>query len=386
MLKSRWILQTLILSVGLNAVLISTFFYFIIRDNTLQFTYKPKEERYHTEPPLTATLLGRLHALTFDQLVELLSDQRKIEHGYQVCDCALGALAAFHDFDVERGLGKGSLSKRTWEFSGNCFLLFPGLEDADFEQLRRFAAQEKWPLTPKGLLKKIQQNGMDKSDPSLIHYFCHTTHFVLLETLFARTGLPLQKKMLLALAIESGWEGLDAFYQRQCMGSDFSSEVRQKFLVDALLKGSKSAAYLLLITDPSFASNQLDDTHVLKILTLLTVKTHEALEFAHKVANSPRGDTVREKAVEKVVFFTGKLPDDLTGHFYGKPGLKELRPLFRQQHPAAPDPRTHIIQPGESLWLISKKYQVPMEVLMQTNHLQSETIQPGKSLKIPPSL
>jgi hypothetical protein len=383
MQKSRWILQTLTLSVALNAALLFTFFYFFVRDNPLHFAYKPKEEHYEKEPPMTPTLLNRLQAFSFEQLVELLADRRKVEHGYGVRDFALGALASYHDFDVERGLGRGELSKRKWEFSGNSYMLFPRLEENDFELLQKFAARERWPFTPKGMFKIIRQIGVENCDPALIRYFCHTPHFALLETMFARTQLPLQKKTLLSLALESGWESLEAYYQRQKEGVDFNAQTRQAFLMNAISNGSKTAAYLLITIDGSFAQKNLDDDQLVKTLTLLTVKTQEALHFAQVAASSPRSDAVREAARERLSFYTGGPPDDFAGHFVEKPGLKELRPVFRQRPPAAPDPRTHIIQPGESLWIISKKYQVPMEVLMEENHLQSTIIQPGKSLKIP---
>ena len=186
------------------------------------------------------------------------------------------------------------------------------------------------------------------------------------------------------LALESGWDSLESFYQRQCKEIDFSDKARRSLLLNGISKGSKTAAYLLIITDGSFAIKELEDVQLLQTLDLLTVKTQEAIQFAKAVASTPRSDEVCEKAIERLALYTGTLPDELAGHFYEKQGLKKLRPLFRQQPPAAPDPRTHIIQPGESLWLIAKKYQVPMEVLMETNHLQSAAIQPGKSLKIPP--
>lgn len=379
-MNSKWVLQTLILSVALNGALLCTFFYFLIRDNPLHLAYQPKEEREERPPPITPTLLGRLHTLPVEQLKELLQDQRKIQHGYRVRDFALGALASFHDVDVERGVGKGKLAKRKWEYGGDSFLLFPGLQDADFDQLQTFVAEEKWPLTPRGLFRLLRSAGVDKSDPALVHFFCHTPHFILLETLFARTELPIKKRSVLAVALESGWENLETYYEKQQTGTDFSDAIRQKFLVDAITEGSKTAVYLLLITDSTFACEELEDGQVVHLLELLTIKTQEAMQFAKLIVESPRSDSVRYRALERLSDFTGR---DLAGHFYEKPGLKKLRPVFREQPPAAPEPSTHIVQPGESLWLIARKYQVTLEKLMESNHLQSTSIRPGKSLKIP---
>lgn len=382
--KSRWILQTLILSIALNATLLCIFFYFLIRSNPLHFAYKPKEEIFNTPLPVTSTLLNRLNSFSFEQLIDLLNDQRTVHQGYKIRDFALGTLFIHQDFDVERGLGKGKLATRKWENEGKKFLLFPGLVDEDFEVLQQFARTQKWPLTAKGFFRLIREKGIEKTDPALISAFCHTPHFVLTETLFARSKLPIQKKTLLALALESGWETLDAFYRREQENADFGVEARTAFLMEAIEQKSKTAAYLLLITDGDFAKNTLEDVKVIKILALLTVKTEEAERFAQEMAHSLRGDEVKRAAILRLSHYSGHSPEEIAKNFYEKPGLKELRPQFRQKPAASLDPNTHIIQPGESLWLIARKYHVSAERLIELNHLQNTNLKPGRSLKIPP--
>jgi len=66
-----------------------------------------------------------------------------------------------------------------------------------------------------------------------------------------------------------------------------------------------------------------------------------------------------------------------------RPSIGELRPVFREQPPASPSPRTHVIKQGESLWLIANKYQISIEKLMEFNGLHSTVLQPGRTLKIP---
>jgi hypothetical protein len=387
MQKSRWLFQTLILSVALNAALLCTFFYFLIRDNPVQFSYQPKEEVKCEMAPLSFAFLERLNTFSFKQLIEMLNDERKVEQGYQVRDFALGAMVTFHEFDVERGLGKNGLSKRKWEFKekggeGSLFL-FPGLEDQDFEILKAFVAKERFPFTPKGLFRQIRKEGMQKSDRDLLAFFCHTPPFILLETLFARTQLPIQKKTILALALEGGWEPLETFYKNQQDASDFSEKIRTDYLIKAIEKDSKTAAYLLVITDLNYAVKHLDDQIVGKVLDLLTDKTKEAIQFAQVVAVSPRGDRLREKAAKRLVEYkVENNEEDLAGHFIEKPGLKHLRPVFREQPPAAPPPTIHIVQPGETLWQIAQKYGIPIEALMERNHLQTTAIQVGKTLKV----
>lgn len=386
MQKSKWILQTLILSGVLNAAFFGLFFYFLMWGNPIYFAFNPegKEESCQGLPPLSPSLMGRLETFPLCQLVDLLQDDRKIEQGYRVRDFALGALAAFHDVDVERGLGKGSLAKRRWVWEENTFLLFPGLKEEDFDALITFAKKERYPFTPQGLFKRVKAAGPENCDLDLLQVLLHTPQVVLLETLFARTHLPIQKKTLLALALEGGWEVVDVFYKEQQAKADFTDRSRGRFLVRAIEQGSKTAAALLLHTDENFVLNEMDDNQVTTLLTLLGSQSEAGLKCAQKIALSPRGDAVRDLAFKMVVEKTGKIPPELAGHFYEKPGLKELRPVFRQAPPAAPDPRTHIVQPGESLWLIARKHHISLEKLVDYNHLQSTVIRPGKSLKIPP--
>ncbi len=379
----RWIFQALILSATLNVALLGVFFYFLIRDNPLHFSYHPKEVLHFQHPPIPSGFLERLPAVAFDHLLELLIDERKMEYGFQVRELALGALALFHHFDVERGLGRGKLSKHIWEYEGARFLMFPGLSSTDFETLQTFAHKDQWPLTSQGLFERIQESGLENSDPGLVRFFCHTPEFVLFETLFARTHLPIQKRSVLNLALEGGWKKFAAFSQEQQAGIDFSSEIRQQVLLGAIAEGSKTAAYLLLLTDAPFATHQLDDAYLIQVLDLLGTKTAESVQFVQNIAASSRIDAVRQKAVARISEYAVTTPGEMASHFYEKPGQKDLRPVFRGAPPAAPDPAAHVVQDGESLWLIARKYKVSIDALMEANQMHNSVIRPGKALKIP---
>lgn len=377
MKKNRWVKQTLILSAALNVALIGVFFYFLILGNPLHFCFQPKEEVKVEKTPVNPSFLGRLQALSFDHLVELLSDRRMVEQGYRVCDFAAAALSTFYDFDVARALGKRCLPMRKWVFDETIFTLYPGLREEDFEQLAAFAKMEIYPFTTKGLLEKIAAN---EKDTQLLSYFCHTPEFILLERLFARTELQITKGTLLAMVREGGWKRFEEFYMSQEEKADFSENARRELLLGYVETGSKTAAYLLLVTDSEYALKQLEDSHVARMLDLLDVKTAEATHFVRQVVDSPRGDKVREQAFRRLAEYCG---DEFAGRYVPRPSEGNLRPVFRESPPAAPAPSTHIVQPGESLWLIARKYSVPLELLMEVNHLQSTVIQPGKTLKIP---
>lgn len=375
--KNRWLVQSLILSVVLNLSFVGIFFYFLIKSNPLHFSFEPKVEFKTEKLPLGHSYLGKLKELSLNQLVELLYDKQVVEHGYRARDFSVAALAAFYDFDILRALGKRQVSQRQWVFEEMTFTLYPDLTDSDFAALVSFAEVERYPFTTKGLLNQIENNDRD---PDLLAYFCHTPEFLTLETLFSRTKLPLSKGTLLGMVREGGWERLNACYEKQKKQSDFSDAFRQELLLGYIEGGSKTAAYLLLLTDPEFAASRLEDRHVVQMLDLLDVKTQEASLFVEKILASPRREPVRKRAFQRLSDFCG---DEVAGRYVPRPGEGQLRPVFRESPPAAPLPATHIVQEGESLWSISRKYSVPIELLMEANQLQSTVIRPGKTLKIP---
>ncbi len=376
--KNRWLVQTLVLSAILNVALIGVFFYFLIRDNPLHFHFQPKVEVKVESRSLSPTFLARLQTLSFDQLVDLLSDHQMVEQGYRVCDFAAAALVQVHDFDLPRALGNRSLSERRWDLGDQIFTLYSGLTEEDFADLALFARTERFPFKVKRLLETVASK---QGDPELLTYFCHTPEFILVETLFSRTQLPLSKGTLLALVCEGGWERLDRFCEAERQQSDFSDLARREFLMDYIEGASKTAAYLLLITDFDFALSQLDDRQMVSLLKLLDVKTQEATHFMQALSTSLRSEEVCQQAVQRLADYG---EEEVAGHYVPRPSAGQLRPVFRESPPAAPAPSMHLVQPGESLWLIAQKYHVPVELLMEVNHLHSTVIQPGKSLQIPP--
>lgn len=378
MRRLPWTTQSLILSVTLNVLLAATFFYFLIHQNPLQFAYPPSVESHITSPPFS---LEKLSSLPFHDLQAMLQDEREVAYGYRVCDVALGALATYHDFDVERALGRGKLSHIEWKESEETFLIFPKLSKSDFQTLLAFSETEKWPFHYKKMYETIQASGIEKCDPELLLYFCHTPQFISLQTLFSRAQIPIQKRTLLQLSLEMGWEPLAEFLEEEKTNCNFSPEKRRQLLVKALHQGSQTALQLILKTDLEFAVKHLPDSELNLLLSALEIETQEGQHLCQMIIQSPRQGAPRDKAC----MLLGLKPEEpeLAGKFYEKPGIQELRPVFREQPPAAPPPGVHVIQPGESLWLIARKYKLPLERLMEANHLQSTVIQPGRTLKIP---
>ncbi len=361
----KWIKQALVLSLILNVTLMALFLYMVVRDHTahLCFAYRPcKTEAI--PPPVSEDFLADQ---SYEELLALLNDKRRIK-GYQLRDFALGLLVSHHHFDLERAIEK-PLQKRT--FGEHC--LYVGLNDSDYQTIQTFAVQETFPYTSKGLYNRL---------PQTAELFAFTAEFVQLQTLFARTHLPIQKETLLCLAKEAGWDVIETFYQAQRERANYSTPIRQQLLLDAIQAGSRTAAYLLLVTDQEFAAQELSDQEILTLLELTTIATHEAEVFAKQIVESARSDEVCQVALQRYQEFGGS---EIAGRFENRPGIGELRPVWRERHPKALPTDVHVVQRGESLWLIAEKYHVSIEELMQVNELHSTVLQQGKLLKIPQS-
>jgi hypothetical protein len=72
----------------------------------------------------------------------------------------------------------------------------------------------------------------------------------------------------------------------------------------------------------------------------------------------------------------------IAGRFIERPGLGELRPVFREPVPKSPAPNIYIVEPGDSLWLIAKRHNIPLERLKEINRLQSDIVRPGQILRL----
>lgn len=376
MRKKSWIVQTLILSVLLNGLLFGIFCYFLVRETPLFFAFRPASPKPSSSMTLSPAFLESLRRATPDALIASLEDRRLVEQEYAVRDFALAALIAYHDYDLPRALGK--LPYQPCICGTEKLTLYSPLTEQEYAKVSTFLRVERFPYTTKGMFARISA-GM--RDPEALSYFCHTPEFLLLETLFARTGLPLSKGVLLRLAQEGGWERLSAFYTTSQEKSDFSDSRRQKLLLSYLEGGSQTAAYLLVVTDLPFVLHWVAEAELSQMLSLMKTKTREAVAFSRQLLASPRSAEIHQLAAQRLADY-GET-EAIAGHFLTRPAEGSLRPLFRSAPPAAPSPRQHIVQPGESLWLIAARYHVSLETLMEANQLRASTIRPGQTLSIP---
>lgn len=449
MQQIRRITQALIFSGSLNIILLALFFYFQIKETPPQPYYELKPvTNQDRQIPLAmdqsnAEIVRNFKRLSFEQLILKLSNSQLVENGYAQRDLALGALIKFYHFDFGRALRglEQPLQERAIPFGVDKegqplqIVLYPGLSDSHFQDIIHFANAERWPVTGEGLFQLLQKQP-NEVDLSLADAFYMTPEFLAIETLFKRSDIEVTKSDLLAVITQGDWKMLSNFVERQRQSQDLTPAHRQRLLLDYLANGSKSAAYLILKTDPIFALKKLDDANVLVILNLLNEKTPEAEQFVLAMLTSPRSDRVWQTAATRMYEYVSEpIPEKNLHHaalrrFVTKESLisnteepilqKKLkvrnveneikvRPersqpkLLRSRIvPPTPKPITiknpskpikettqhqhiipYIVKDGDSLWKIAKHFNVSVEKLKAYNHLQSNALKPGSILKIP---
>ncbi|KIC71581.1 hypothetical protein DB41_AV00210 [Neochlamydia sp. TUME1] len=436
----RRLILVLTASGALNIILLSLFFYWFIKDAPppLYFEQKPalKQEQ---QVPLASTkgnieLIHYFRSLSFDELVARLSNHQLIENGYTQRDIALACLVAFHHFDLSRALlGQPPLAQQRSIIYGQLksgqpamITVYPGLSDENFQAVIQFANTERWPLTSKGLFLQLKKF-KEREDASLSDAFFMTSEFLAVEWLFNRAEMPVSKIELQNMLLDGTWGMLSGFAEQQKIVQDLSAARRQRFLLEYVDGQSKHAAYLLLKVDGEFALNKLDDYHVLALLALLEDKTSESEKYALDLLDRPRSDNVWKAAGAKLYQYAGELiPENNLPHgamkrfILGassaevplkkpiirenpskplvplspppptpfnsspkKPASQTLAPKAPKSPTSFPSDRLYIVQEGDSLWKISRRFKVDIEVLRDYNKLKTDALKPGTPLRIP---
>lgn len=395
----RFLSISLFLSGAMNIILLAFFVFWAFYDRPLTPYMEPKPLIQKdvvgslAASPSNADLLSRYKTKSYQQLIPLLSQPKLVEDGFTERDLAIGILVAFHEFDLERALGPGQhhVQKRMLSFDDgkNKVIIFPNLTKSEIENIQTFVKTEKWPLKPKGIFQLLKQS---KKGDSLYEAFYLTPEFISVETLFKGHGI--KKDELLQMLIEGSWGQLSTFNEKQKTFVDVSEEARQKLLLSYINENSSTAAAIFLKTDYEFASKRLSDPTVLSILRLLK-NNPQTTKFLSAISASSRGDSVKAYAQEQYKEMTGRSFEPLVSRetITIKPQVIEKVITFPKDPPpkvavVTPPPAIkknllYIVQDGDSLWKISKRFKVPMEDIRALNGLKSDNLKPGSPLRIP---
>ena len=396
----RRLTLSLYISGAFNIVLITSAIYWIFQESppALFCDLKPVEVKTAlTADATNAQVVSHYKTLSRDQLIAKLSQKTLLEDGFSERDLALGCLVTLHHFHLFKALTEPSpyIQTRILTCGENHdkILTYPGLSEKQFERIIRYAATEKWPLTSRGLflLLKAQK---DVRDPTLADAFYLTTEFLNMETLFNRSEITLEKEELLNFLVEGEWKTVAEFSAKQKLEQDLSMDARRRLLFEYIQQGSQKAAKILLKLDFDYVVKKMDDKSLIGLLKLLTEKFDLSAKLAQLLLNSPRSDTVRDMASDKLAaygestFHLKKAAEYLLTKEQKKPEdvpkathlPAKITPVLK----AAPlKAKTYIVQEGDSLWKISRKFRVDIDALKACNRLSSDCLQPGTVLKVP---
>lgn len=318
--------------------------------------------------------------------------------------------------------------------------VYPEMTEEQFESIVQFAKRERWPLTAEGLfliLKELRGNGGE--DEYLVEAFTLTQEFWSVELLFSRMKQQVCKRDVVDLVLEGEWSFVKQFVEQQRQLHDPSDAWRQKFLLDYLKLGSPVAARLLLKTDWDFAVKKLDDSQVVSILKLTREDSPEAMLFAREMLTSPRSNSVWRHASELLYAQAGEampnewvyqtalsrfVPDIAMAERLSpapsfpapaskpasvdKPSLPlkvsvpaKTSPSAKNSSPpkqslvvkreneqqgsatVSAQETLYVVQDGDSLWKIAKRFGVGVDEIKKINYLKSDALKKGTVLRIP---
>lgn len=439
--RIRRLTQALIVSGACNIALVAFLFYWSVKERppTPYCERKPIKEEQQGVVALesgNSDLLRQYGELSMEQLTALLTSDKLVENGYKQRDLALASLVSYYHFDLSRALAGYPilLEKRKIGFGISRdgtrveVIAFPGLNDHHFQTIIHFAKTEKWPLTAKGLWLMLRQQAA--YDPTVADAFFLTPEFLAVETLFSRGDVNVAKADLLKVVSEGSWEKLSEFTQQQRLLQDLSAARRQRFLLDSIRSRSRAAAQLMLTVDADFAVKKLDDEQILMMLELLDQKNPETERFARSLLVSPRSDAVwkmaatrlytyvkepipetylHEKALARfvpgqapfVALTTSQTPKEPKKTSTALSSSKPVPPPSSKPLASTPKPKeiavaakvppkpqikpdlSYVVQDGDTLWKISKRFKVDVDAVRKLNRLDNDTLKPGTTLKIP---
>lgn len=342
--KTRLLTQFLIISGTLNLALIASF---------INSAWNGKKGRAFSQIPREKVrkitlkkgdVLDEFSRMDYDTLVRELYNETHVEEGQRRCDLALAALTAFHAFDVDRAFAGHPIEKREMAYNGQVLTLFAGIGKDPLEGIRTFARREVWPLTPKGLFEEIIQR--EQPPFSLKEAFSQTQEYFVIHRALSRLPFALGEETLFSLICQGSFEDLKTFADEL---QDTTHPSFNAFLLPRIKNGSQLAAYLMIFLEKEFALKKLDNGELETLISLLTEKTPEVEQFLEEVKGGIRPQAIQELA--------------------GKP-LED-------------SPRRYVVQMGDSLWKIARKFDVKVETIEKMNALHSETLQPGTELVLP---
>jgi LysM domain len=375
--KNRRLSQFLIISSLLNVAFLSSAIY--------QY-FKPVKavDWTSTKTALTEdsqTVLKNFLALSYQELISRLSQKIQIEPGLYKRDLALAVLHDSYHVDIQRALSKPVLSFQQLNYLDGTkqkWLNVPrSLSDIEYEMMVQFLKQEAWPLTAKGLFFKLK---LGLKDGSLVQAFYRSNEFSKLFDVFKISIPSLKEDLFCSILLKGDYSDLEQYFLSVRDGG-FSYE---SFLNHYTRLGSSYAAGLL-IDLPGFSVKSLSDLQALDLLDTLAAYPDKQKKIAFDLMSSFRSDQFKQEILKKG--FEGLVQEEKPQVMLAKAipiptKAKDVKEIPVQKTKAKGQ-KTYVVQEGDSLWKISRKFKVDIETLKTLNQLDSENLKPGKILVLP---
>lgn len=386
--RFRTLTLLLICSGALNIALFAALIVGWYETHRVGFDLSPLATSSQTLQPSNISYLSSLSQLHFRELVAQLTNRDVMEDGYLKRDLALAVLVANHFFYLEKALEGQAIQRRPVQLlDGRTLELYPGLSEEEFQAIVRYAYQEKWPFTPKGLFLLLKK-GSAGCDLTLQQAFVLSPEFHAVRVLFQQSGAMVEEGLLVKMILEGEWDMLETFVAEEALQLNLSAERRREILLRYVARSSLTAATLLVRHDASCVLKQCEDRMALHWLALFPEKSEEGRSLALELLKSPRSDEVHRQSALFLFRYAGEEPSvplsvmDARARFLSS---VESKAVVKSALPkeASIKKRVHIVREGESLWKISRQYKVKLEELMSLNGLEQERLLPGMELFIP---
>lgn len=212
--QMRHLTQALVISGGLNILLLALVLYGVLGDGFLRWrndmlTHRwPRTDEVVMDKRSKDEAIDQLLVMPFDQLVSTLASNRRLDESVTERDLALGCLVSFYYFNLPHALSEKELpSPNSVTMHGVDVPIYSGLNSEQFSRIMQFAEIEKWPLTSQGLFLALKNN--QSQDPTLVEAFWQTPEFLQLQRLFARSNNPVDRTVLLQTVLKGDWSTLE---------------------------------------------------------------------------------------------------------------------------------------------------------------------------------
>ena len=330
--KIKILYQLLVLSLAINIGLILSISYKGVRKtkNLLQ-----KKAAVTITRSSKLAVIQNCFALSYEELIAQLSSKKHIEDGFCYRDIALSCLIHFHDFAIDKVYLPESVEKRelilckdgTHEMVKIPLLV--GLDDQMFDSVLVFAKTNRYPLTIKGLLDRLQEANTLKVREEISRLIYIQEPFCALFASLRKIEPSIRKELVLQLILSGNREIFDEFCGALYTPNTPILEICQCFLKKYMVNGSQQAAMLLLKIDSDYCVHQLDQGEIMQFIALCKEPRFEVILVLKRILCSMRSSHVHEAVARKLYGFCDKEFKEPYDH---KEALRVFLPTFYSKH------------------------------------------------------